>query len=98
MNYEKNSDTEIVQMNIDELELSVRSFNALKRVGINTVEELLDYSDDEMMGARNLGRKDFKEALDKAKALVRESALNADNEYTEDNHPGRDKCNKLREI
>ena len=52
-------------MNIDELELSVRSFNCLKRVGINTVQELCDKTPEEMMKVRNLGRKSLEEVLKK---------------------------------
>ena len=44
-------------MSIDELELSVRSYNCLKRAGINTVEELCNKTSDDMMKVRNLGRK-----------------------------------------
>ena len=46
-----------LEMNIDELELSVRSFNCLKRAGINTVEELCNHTPEDMMNVRNLGRK-----------------------------------------
>jgi DNA-directed RNA polymerase subunit alpha len=56
-------------MNIDELELSVRSYNCLKRAGINTVKELCEKSQDEMMKVRNLGRKSLEEVLAKLKEL-----------------------------
>ena len=56
-------------MNIDELELSVRSYNCLKRAGINTVEELINRSSDDMMKVRNLGRKSLEEVLNKLKEL-----------------------------
>ena len=56
-------------MNIDELELSVRSFNCLKRAGINTVEELCAKTADDMMKVRNLGRKSLEEVLAKLKEL-----------------------------
>ena len=56
-------------MNIDELELSVRSFNCLKRAGINTVEELISRTPEEMMKVRNLGRKSLDEVLAKLKEL-----------------------------
>ena len=49
----------VMDMNIDELELSVRSYNCLKRAGINTVEELCNKTADDMMKVRNLGRKSF---------------------------------------
>ena len=56
-------------MNIDELELSVRSYNCLKRAGINTVEELTNRTPDDMMKVRNLGRKSLEEVLGKLKEL-----------------------------
>ena len=60
---------EILDMSIDELELSVRSFNCLKRAGINTVKELTNKTPDEMMKVRNLGRKSLEEVLAKLKEL-----------------------------
>jgi len=59
----------VLEMNIDELELSVRSYNCLKRAGINTVEELTSKTPDEMMKVRNLGRKSLEEVLAKLKEL-----------------------------
>ncbi|MBR4514677.1 MAG: DNA-directed RNA polymerase subunit alpha [Lachnospiraceae bacterium] len=59
----------VLEMNIDELELSVRSFNCLKRAGINTVEELTNKTPDDMMKVRNLGRKSLDEVLVKLKDL-----------------------------
>ena len=59
----------VLEMNIDELELSVRSYNCLKRAGINTVEELINRSSDDMMKVRNLGRKSLEEVLNKLKEL-----------------------------
>ena len=56
-------------MNIDELELSVRSYNCLKRAGINTVEELCNRTSEDMMKVRNLGRKSLEEVLAKLKEL-----------------------------
>ena len=50
-----------LEMTIEELDLSVRSFNCLKRAGINTVEDLINKSEDEMMKVRNLGRKRCKQ-------------------------------------
>ena len=58
-----------LDMNIDELELSVRSYNCLKRAGINTVAELINRTPDEMMKVRNLGRKSLEEVLAKLKEL-----------------------------
>ena len=57
------------EMNIDELELSVRSYNCLKRAGINTVEELCSKTPEDMMKVRNLGRKSLEEVLGKLKEL-----------------------------
>ena len=51
----------ILEMNIEDLDLSVRSYNCLKRAGINTVEELVQRDEDEMMKVRNLGRKSLEE-------------------------------------
>ena len=59
----------VLEMSIDELELSVRSYNCLKRAGINTVEELCNKPPDEMMKVRNLGRKSLEEVLEKRKEL-----------------------------
>ena len=59
----------VLEMNIDELELSVRSYNCLKRAGINTVEELCNRTSDDMMKVRNLGRKSLEEVLAKLKEL-----------------------------
>lgn len=59
----------VLDMNIDELELSVRSYNCLKRAGINTVAELCSKSQEDMMKVRNLGRKSLEEVLAKLKEL-----------------------------
>ena len=59
----------VLEMNIDELELSVRSYNCLKRAGINTVEELTNKTPEDMMKVRNLGRKSLEEVLAKLKEL-----------------------------
>ena len=56
-------------MDIDELELSVRSYNCLKRAGIHTVGELIDKSPEELMKVRNLGKKGYEEVLDKIREL-----------------------------
>ncbi|MEG2595147.1 MAG: DNA-directed RNA polymerase subunit alpha [Ruthenibacterium sp.] len=56
-------------MTIEELDLSVRSFNCLKRAGINTVEDLINKSEDEMMKVRNLGRKSLEEVIAKLQSL-----------------------------
>ena len=55
----------ILEMTIEELDLSVRSFNCLKRAGINTVNDLIEKSAEEMMKVRNLGKKSFDEVKEK---------------------------------
>lgn len=59
----------VLEMTIEELDLSVRSFNCLKRAGINTVEDLINKSEDDMMKVRNLGRKSLEEVMHKLEAL-----------------------------
>ena len=56
-------------MSIEDLELSVRSFNCLKRAGIHTLQDLVNRSENDMMKIRNLGKKSLKEVLDKVKEL-----------------------------
>ena len=56
-------------MTIEELDLSVRSFNCLKRAGINTVEDLTNRSEDDMMKVRNLGKKSLDEVIAKLDSL-----------------------------
>ena len=55
----------VLEMTIEELDLSVRSFNCLKRANINTVEDLINKTQDEMMKVRNLGRKSLEEVINK---------------------------------
>lgn len=64
---EKNNDatSKVLDLTIDELDLSVRSFNCLKRAGINTVEDLINKSEEDMMKVRNLGRKSLEEVIAK---------------------------------
>ena len=66
---EEDDSQKVMDMNIDELELSVRSYNCLKRAGINTVEELTNKTAEDMMKVRNLGRKSLEEVLAKLKEL-----------------------------
>ena len=66
---EDNEKEKVLEMSIDELELSVRSYNCLKRAGINTVEELTNKTPEDMMKVRNLGRKSLEEVLAKLKEL-----------------------------
>ena len=55
----------VLEMTIEELDLSVRSFNCLKRANINTVADLISKTEDEMMKVRNLGRKSLEEVINK---------------------------------
>lgn len=59
----------ILEMTIEDLDLSVRSFNCLKRAGINTVDDLINKSEEEMMKIRNLGKKSFDEVKEKLQSL-----------------------------
>ena len=59
----------VLEMTIEELDLSVRSFNCLKRAGINTVEDLISKSEEDMMKVRNLGRKSLEEVVYKLDTL-----------------------------
>lgn len=59
----------VLEMTIEELDLSVRSFNCLKRAGINTVEDLISKTEEEMMKVRNLGRKSLEEVVAKLASL-----------------------------
>ncbi len=59
----------VLEMTIEELDLSVRSFNCLKRANINTVEDLISKTEDEMMKVRNLGRKSLEEVINKLEMM-----------------------------
>lgn len=61
--------TTVLSMTIEELDFSVRSFNCLKRAGINTVEDLINRTEDDMMKVRNLGRKSLEEVINKLASL-----------------------------
>ena len=65
----KNGKEKVLEMTIEELDLSVRSFNCLKRAGINTVEDLIGKSEEDMMKVRNLGRKSLDEVVSKMASL-----------------------------
>ena len=69
----------ILQMTIEELDLSVRSFNCLKRAGINTVNDLIGKSAEEMMKVRNLGKKSFDEVKEKLQSLGYDLSSEEDN-------------------
>lgn len=66
---EEDKKEKVLEMTIEELDLSVRSFNCLKRAGINTVEELTQRTEEDMMKVRNLGRKSLEEVQQKLEAL-----------------------------
>jgi DNA-directed RNA polymerase subunit alpha len=66
---EEDKKEKVLEMTIEELELSVRSFNCLKRAGINTVEELTHKSEEDMMKVRNLGKKSLDEVKQKLDEL-----------------------------
>lgn len=66
---EEDQKEKVLEMTIEELDLSVRSYNCLKRAGINTVEELTDKSEDDMMKVRNLGKKSMEEVKHKLNDL-----------------------------
>ncbi len=63
------SKDKILEMTIEDLDLSVRSFNCLKRAGINTVDDLINKSQEDMMKVRNLGKKSFEEVRAKLQSL-----------------------------
>ena len=66
---EESSKEKALEMTIEELDLSVRAFNCLKRAGINTVQDLVDKSPEEMMKVRNLGKKSLEEVMEKLGSL-----------------------------
>ncbi|MFC4778127.1 DNA-directed RNA polymerase subunit alpha [Paenibacillus sp. GCM10023252] len=66
---EEDKKEKVLEMTIEELDLSVRSYNCLKRAGINTVQELITKSEEDMMKVRNLGRKSLEEVQEKLEEL-----------------------------
>ncbi|MHB9146535.1 MAG: DNA-directed RNA polymerase subunit alpha [Symbiobacteriia bacterium] len=66
---DENERDRLLEMTIEELDLSVRSYNCLKRAGINTVAELVSKTDEEMMKVRNLGKKSLEEVKQKLEAI-----------------------------
>lgn len=66
---EENKKEKVLEMTIEELDLSVRSYNCLKRAGINTVEDLTNKSEEDMMKVRNLGKKSLEEVINKLNGL-----------------------------
>ena len=66
---DESGNQKVLEMTIEELDLSVRSFNCLKRAGINNVADLIAKTEDEMMKVRNLGRKSLEEVINKLASL-----------------------------
>ena len=66
---ESNEKVKVLEMQIEELDLSVRSYNCLKRAGINTVEDLTNRTEEDMMKVRNLGKKSLEEVSKKLEAM-----------------------------
>lgn len=66
---EEDQKEKVLEMTVEELDLSVRSFNCLKRANINTVEELTNKTEEEMMKVRNLGKKSLEEVVQKLEEL-----------------------------
>jgi DNA-directed RNA polymerase, alpha subunit len=66
---EEDNKVQMLEMTIEELDLSVRSYNCLKRAGINTVQELANKTEQEMIKVRNLGRKSLEEVKIKLQDL-----------------------------
>ena len=66
---EESKKEKVLEMTIEELDLSVRSYNCLKRAAINTVEDLIEKSEEDMMKVRNLGRKSLEEVIHKLNEL-----------------------------
>lgn len=66
---EEEKKDKVLEMTIEELDLSVRSYNCLKRAGINTVEELIQRTEEDMMKVRNLGKKSLEEVISKLAEL-----------------------------
>ena len=59
----------VLEMTIEELDMSVRSFNCLKRAGIDTVEDLINKTEEDMIKVRNLGKKSLEEVIQKLHSL-----------------------------
>lgn len=88
----------VLQTSIDELELSVRSYNALKRANINTVEDILNSNREDRMGVRNLGKKSIDEVLLKLQNMGLSLITDSMSEEERRKLPGHEKCETLREI
>ena len=79
---EENKKEKVLEMSIEDLELSVRSFNCLKRAGIATVEDIAKMTESEMMKVRNLGKKSLDEVTLKLHSLGLDIAQEEDQNIT----------------
>ena len=77
----ENQTSKIMEMTIDDMDLSVRSYNCLKRANINTVEDLISKTEEEMMKVRNLGRKSLEEVINKLALMGLSLASDDSNNY-----------------
>ncbi len=75
---EESKKEKVLEMPIEELELSVRSYNCLKRAGISTVEDLANKTEEDMMKVRNLGKKSLDEVINKLRSLGLDFAVEED--------------------
>ena len=75
---EESKKEKVLETTIEELDLSVRSYNCLKRAGINTVQDLTNRSENDMMKVRNLGRKSLEEVIAKLESMDLALATNED--------------------
>ena len=75
---EEGKKEKVLEMTIEELDLSVRSYNCLKRAGINTVEDLTKRTEEDMVKVRNLGRKSLEEVIEKLHGLGQDFAKKED--------------------
>ncbi len=75
---EESKKEKVLEMPIEELELSVRSYNCLKRAGISTVEDLANRTEEDMMKVRNLGKKSLDEVINKLRSLGLDFAVEED--------------------
>ena len=91
---------QILDLSMEELDLSVRAYNSMKRAGIDTVRDLVTPREEGMMGVRNLGRKSIEEVFEKLKELGFEFKQNIEDgeRGSTKEYPGHEKCHQLRGI
>ena len=94
---ESHETSPVMGMAVDEIELSVRAYNCLRRAGINSLEELTQMTEDDLLKVRNLGIKSMKEVVEamRKKGLSIKSSDETDVVIEE---KSREKCNQLRQI